>query len=146
MAKEIYSPSKPFNEQIRELIKLTHPKEGPITVSPFGKRFKVQRDHNYWKDFSELTCTDGIGTKGLLHWKMNTLQYGVQDAFAMVVDDLIEGGFVPVTLQNHIQMQEEEQSKIFTAIKSLVELATSNKWRYADRKFNPIIISGGKQR
>lgn len=140
----MYNTSKPFNEQIRGLIKSTHPKQGPIRLSRFGKRFKVYRDQGYWKDFSELTCTDGIGTKGLLHWKMNTLHYGVQDAFAMVVDDLIEGGFVPVMLQNHVQMQEEKESKIFTVIKSLVELAKTNKWRYAEKRFNPIIISGGE--
>lgn len=144
MKKDLYNTSKPFNEQIRELIKSTHPKQGPIRLSQFGKRFKVCRDQSYWKDFSELTCTDGIGTKGLLHWKMNTLQYGAQDAFAMVVDDLIEGGFVPVTLQDHIQMQEEERSRILTVTKSLVRLAKANKWKYAEKRFNPIIISGGE--
>ncbi|HUB92807.1 MAG TPA: AIR synthase-related protein [Candidatus Saccharimonadales bacterium] len=144
MAKEIYNPSKPFNDEIRALIKSTHPSKGPIKVSPFGKRFMVDRDPEYWKDFSELTGTDGIGTKGLLHWQMNTLNYGVQDAFAMVVDDLIEGGFVPVMLQNHIMMQEEDPGKILTAIKSLVELCIGNKWEYAEGKSNPIIISGGE--
>jgi phosphoribosylformylglycinamidine cyclo-ligase len=144
MEKDLYNPSKPFNEQTRELIKSTQPTKGPIIVSAFGKRFKVDRDPNYWKDFSELTSTDGIGTKGLLHWKMNTLSYGVQDAFAMVVDDLIEGGFIPVILQNHIMMEEEDTVKIHAIIKSLVELCQNNKWEYASNKFNPIIISGGE--
>ena len=51
---------------------------------------------------------------------MNTLGYGVQGAFAMVVDDLIEGGFIPVILQNHIMMEEEDTAKILTVIKTLV--------------------------
>jgi phosphoribosylformylglycinamidine cyclo-ligase len=144
MEKDLYNPSKPFNEQIRMLIKSTQPTKGPIIVSPFGKRFKVDRDSAYWKGFLELTSTDGIGTKGLLHWKMNTLGYGVQDAFAMVVDDLIEGGFVPVILQNHIMVEEEDTAKILTVIKTLVDLCQNNKWEYADNKFNPIIISGGE--
>lgn len=143
MKSDLYDPSKSFNARIRELIKSTHPKEGPIVVSPFGKRFKIDRDYAYWKDFSELTSTDGIGTKALLHWQMNTFAYGAQDAFAMVVDDLIEGGFVPVTMQNHIQMIEAPE-KVFTLIESLVKLCKNNRWRYAKDKFNPIIISGGE--
>ena len=140
---DLYDPSKSFNTQIRALISSTHPKEGPIVVSPFGKRFKIDRDYSYWKDFSELTSTDGIGTKALLHWQMGTFAYGAQDAFAMVVDDLIEGGFVPVTMQNHIQMVEAPQ-KVFALIESLVKLCESNRWEYAKGKSNPIIISGGE--
>lgn len=142
--KEIYNPTKPFNEQIRELIKSTHPKEGPIILSSLGKRFRVERDAAYWKDFYELTGTDGIGTKGLLHWKMNTLHYGVQDVFAMVVDDLIEGGYVPVMLQDHILIQEENQEKIFGIVKTLVDLSRKNEWKTTDNRSYPIIISGGE--
>lgn len=144
MEKDIYDPSKPFNVHIRELIKSTQPQEGPIVVSQFGKRFKIDRDQSYWKDFSELTGSDTIGTKALLHWKMNTMEYGAQDAFAMVVDDLIEGGFVPVMLQNQLLIQKEDQKKIFSAIEGLVKLCQNNKWKYAEDKFNPIIITGGE--
>ena len=140
----VYNPVKPFNERIRELIKSTHPSGGPIAVSPMGKRFKVRMDSAYWKDYYALTGTDGIGTKGLLHWRMNTMRYGAQDAFAMVVDDLIEGGYAPVTLQDHILMQEESQERIFAIIKALVELSKKNKWKAAGGKSYPIIISGGE--
>jgi phosphoribosylformylglycinamidine cyclo-ligase len=139
-----YNPSKPFNECIRELIATTHPKEGPILVSRMGKRFEINIDPEYLRDFSEMSCSDGIGTKGSLHWRMGTLRNGVQDAFAMVVDDLIEGGFVPVLLQNHIQIQEENEEKILSLIDALVKLSKENKWEYADNKSNPIIISGGE--
>lgn len=106
-----YDPTKPFIKQITELIRSTHPKEGPVTVTPFGKRFMVEMDERYWGGFCELTSNDGIGTKADVEWrmsrriknrlhqKMNTVQNGAQDAFAMVVDDLIEGNFRPVKLR-----------------------------------------------
>ena len=144
MKKDIYDPSKPFNERIRSLIKSTQPKDGPITVSQFGKRFKIDRDHHYWKDFYELTGSDTVGTKGALHWKMNTMEYCIQDAFAMVVDDLIEGGFIPVILQNQILFQEEDHDRILKTVEGLVKLCEANKWKYSENKSNPIIISGGE--
>lgn len=142
--KEIYDPSKPFNEQIRSLIGSTQSSTGPILVTPFGKRFKVERDESYWKGCYELTGSDTVGTKAALHWKMNTLDYAVQDAFAMVVDDLIEGGFVPFILQNQILLSEEDQERILAIVSKLVELCMENKWNYAKGKSNPIIISGGE--
>ena len=69
--------------------------------------------------FYEMHCTDGIGTKALLHWQMGTENYGAQDAFAMVVDDLIEGGYVPVSFQDHIQVQEEKPESIFKIVKGI---------------------------
>jgi phosphoribosylformylglycinamidine cyclo-ligase len=143
-SKEPYNPSKPFNERIRELITSTHPKEGPILVSRMGKRFEINVDPEYLRGFSEMSCSDGIGTKGSLHWRMGTLKNGVHDAFAMVVDDLIEGGFIPVLLQNHIQIQEEDEKKILSVVEALVKLSKGNRWEYAKGKSNPIIISGGE--
>jgi len=139
----MYDPRKPFNEQIRELIKSTHPAEGPIVVRPFGKRFQVERDASYWSNFYELTSSDGIGTKGMLHWKMNTLQNGVQDAFAMVVDDLIEGGYIPALLQDHIMLQEEDKDRALLATRTLVDLCMKNKWVSGKDSF-PIAITGGE--
>jgi phosphoribosylformylglycinamidine cyclo-ligase len=144
LRNDVYDPTKPFNEQTRSLIVSTHPQEGPIVVKPFGKRFNVERDAAYWKDFLELSGTDGIGTKGLLHWKMGTEHYGVQDAFAMVVDDLIEGGYIPVLLQDHILMQTEDKDRILKAVKALTDLAVSNQWQTLDGKRYPMIITGGE--
>lgn len=139
----IYDPAKPFNDQIRKQIEATHPKTGPLVVEPQGKRFKMIRDWDYWKGHEELTGTDGIGTKGLLHWKMGTLHYGAQDAFAMVVDDLIEGGYVPVHFQDHILMQEENQERIFQITKALVVLSIKNPWK-TDEVERPMIMTGGE--
>ena len=143
MTKEIYDPKKPFNEKIRELIRSTQPENGPIRVKQFGKRFAVERDAEYWKDYIELTGSDTVGTKGLLHWQMNTMEYAAQDAFAMVVDDLIEGGFVPAILQNQILMQEEDERRILDVVEGLTKLCLQNRWKHGEGD-SPIIISGGE--
>ncbi len=144
LRREICDPTKPFNDQIRRLIVSTHPSDGPIIVVPFGKRFKTIRDAARWKNYDELTGTDGIGTKGLLHWLMGTEQHGAQDVFAMVMDDLIEGGYCPYTFQDHILIQEEDQDRIFKITRALTGLAIENSWRAPDGKVRPIIISGGE--
>lgn len=140
----VYDPTKPFNQQIRKLIASTHSEDGPIRVRPFGKRFVVEKASRL-SMFSELQGTDGIGTKGLLHWKMGTEEHGVQDAFAMVVDDLIESGHIPVMLQDHIQIQEEDQSRIIKIVSRLAELCIENGWEsLTDRIVRPIAITGGE--
>lgn len=141
---ELYNPSKPFNDQIRSLIRSTHPTSGPITVAPAGKRFEVERDPDFVGLMREQECTDGIGTKGLLHWKMNTVADGAQDVFAMVVDDLIEGGYVPFKLQDHVMIQEENTERIFSIISGLVRLAKENSWEYPGNAPTPIAITGGE--
>ena len=112
MKKDIYDPTKPFNDQVRRLIQSTHPREGPIILKPHGKRFKKVKDADFWRNYDDMEGTDGIGTKGYLHWLQNTVENGVQDVFWMVADDLIEGGFIPVHLQDHILMQEEDEERI----------------------------------
>lgn len=143
MHDDIYDPTKPFNEQIRKLIRDTHPQEGPLVLVPHGKRFRKIRDHEYWKDFYEQDATDGIGTKGLLHWLMDTVEYGVQDVCAMVWDDQIESNFVPVHLQDHILMQEENEARIFRITRKLRDLCAQNPWE-ADGKKYPVVITGGE--
>jgi phosphoribosylaminoimidazole synthetase len=142
-AEKVYDPAKPYNKQIRELITQTHPKDGPITVTPLGKRFSVTKA-GVFDNCSELTGVDGIGTKGLLHWQMGTMEAGAQDAFAMVVDDLIESGHMPVLMQDHIQIQEENHEKIYRIVKGLVDLAKANPWNIEDATKYPIVINGGE--
>lgn len=123
-AREIYDPTKPFNHEIRRLIESTHRGDGPFVVRPLGKRFEI--DDSGLSGHSKMPAADGIGTKGLLHWKMNTMEHGAQDAFAMVIDDLMESGHIPVWFLDHIQMQEENQERIFRIIRSLVGLSRDN--------------------
>ena len=142
--KEVYDPTKPFNEMIRSLIASTHQDGWPMQVKQFGKRFVMIEDSDYWRGYSRMHSNDGIGTKGWLHWLMRTEEHGVHDAFAMVVDDLIESGHVPVYLLDHLQMQEEDGGRIFKIAKELTDLAVSNPWQTANGQMRPIIIAGGE--
>ena len=144
MQRNIYDPTKPFNEQIRRLIQDTHPQDGPIIIRPHGKRFRRMMDNDYWKDYDTQDATDGIGTKGLLHWLMGTHSDGVQGVFAMVMDDLMEGGFIPVYLQDHILIQEENDRHIFSLTGKLRDLCVQNPWETSDGRVYPIIITGGE--
>jgi phosphoribosylaminoimidazole (AIR) synthetase len=147
----MYDPTKPFNEQIRKLIQDTHPKDGPILLRPHGKRFSIHKDPDYWKDYDEQRATDGIGTKGYLHWLMFKLtgdvRYvarGAHDAAAMAWDDLIEGGYEPYELQDHVMMQKEREDAIYSLIKELRDLCIQNSWEVIPGKNIPIAISGGE--
>ena len=144
MRREPYDPMKPFNEQVKTLIASTHRGGWPMVVNPLGKRFVVARDPEYWKNYTEMSCADGMETKGLLHWLMRTEQYGVRDAFAMVVDDLIESGHIPTYLLDHIQMQEEDRGRILKIVRELTDLAIGNPWQTEAGRRRPMIILGGE--
>jgi len=137
-------PTKPFNEQTLQLIQDTHPIDGPITLEKVGRRFSIKKDPEYWKNFEEQRASDGIGTKGKLHWQMRTFSYGTQDAAAMVFDDLIEGGFTPYEMQNHIIVQEEDREAIYSIVKSLRDICLKYRWKVDENNYNPVIISGGE--
>jgi len=140
----VYDPTQQFNEQLRALFHDTHPQEGPLVVVPHGKRFRRLIDHNYWKDFDVQETTDGMGTKGYFHWLMDTLEYGVQDAFAMPTGDNIEGGFIPIHLQSHLLIQQQDEEKILRIIKKLRDLCVENAWKTLDGRNYPIAITGGE--
>ncbi len=141
---EPYDPKKPFNEQIKQIIKSTHPDDSIIQVKQIGKRFKVIMDPKFMGLFQRLSGTDGIGTKAKLHSDMRTFSNGAQDAVAMVFDDLIEYGFEPVELQDHILMQTEDNEAIFELTNSLKDLCIKNAWTAPWKTTYPVIITGGE--
>jgi phosphoribosylformylglycinamidine cyclo-ligase len=123
----IYDPIKPFNVNIRGAISQTHQSDGPLIVIPHGKRFMMEMDPNFIANHYRQVAADGIGTKALIHYIMRTEHLGAQDAFAMVMDDLIEGGYNPLSFVDHIQMQEENKLRMLSIVNSLVGLATKHK-------------------
>ncbi len=140
-----YDPTKPFNEQTREIIKATHSLEGPFVVKPDGKRFRVERDSQYWSRYSEASAVDGIGTKGLLHYRMGTQKEGAKDVFAMVADDLAESGRVIIPqMVDHIIIQREDHAKIFGIVQGLADLSKEHAWKAEDGKAYPIAIVAGE--
>ncbi len=141
-----YRQEKPFNERIRELIRDTHTVNGPLSVIKRGKRFEVIRNPVTWRVSGELTATDGIGTKGMLHWIKDSMENAAVDAFAMVTNDLAEGGYLPFMLQDHIIMQKEDEGKILRLVNKLVSLCLSSRWPWPQdhTTVSPIAITGGE--
>jgi phosphoribosylformylglycinamidine cyclo-ligase len=139
-----YNPTKPFNVQIRSIIETTHSNSGPIIVKQEGKRYIIEKDSAYFVGLNEKHAVDGIGTKGKLHFDANTPHYGARDAFAMSIDDLIEGGYTPMMVQDHIQMQEEDTTKIFKTVREIAKLCVQNKWSTPSGASYPIAITAGE--
>ncbi len=122
-----YNTTKPFTEKILRLIQETWPKSGPFRIERVKNQVIIRKNPKNWKDYLEVDKTDGIGTKGSLHWRMKTFSFAVQDAFAMNANDLIRIGAEPYRLQNHIMLQEENEEVILSIIKSLAVLCKRYK-------------------
>jgi len=120
----MYSPEKPFKEQILALVKQTW--ETPFVSIQNGaikRRF----------DYPEIDHTDGIGTKGYYHWQKQTWKNAVLDSLAMNLNDLSTYRARAYKLQNHILIPEEDE-RLLAIIKLLSE----------ECKKRNIAISGGE--
>ena len=108
-----YNPEKTFSQKILDNISSTwqgqiNQENGyPIIKGAFG----------YFMEH----C-DGVGTKGLLHWKNGTYAAAAIDAFAMNANDLAILGFKPLTLKCHLLIQEEREDIILELTRKLSEL------------------------
>ncbi len=142
----VYDPAKPFNAQTRMLIKKTQPDHGPIKVIQRGKRFvKVTDSAALGRQYADMEqpVADGIGTKGALHWKMGTMNEAARDAMAMTLDDLGEGGYVPMWLSNVAIFQKEMPERIHAVVGEIVRVCMANKWEFEGHHY-PIVITGGE--
>jgi len=114
-------------EKIIKMIQETWPISSPFSVEKVKNQTLIKKDPAFWKDYLEIDRTDGIGTKGLLHWKQKTFSFAAQDAFAMNANDVIKIGAEPYRLQDHIIIEEENDDAIFSIVKSLVDLCKKYK-------------------
>lgn len=146
MSKIFYDPTKPFGEQIREIIEKTHPRKDieEIKVRRIGKRYAIRETSPFWNGLEKMTTTDGTGTKGSVIWKMGSFNTSGSNPFAMTVDDLYEHNFEPYKLQSHLIFQEENRDGILDAISSLKDLCLEFKWKSPCGTLLPIIVSGGE--
>lgn len=110
----MYNSAKPYKEDILRLIKRTwltpyiSIKDGIYPL--FRKKF----------DYPEVDHTDGIGTKGIYHWKMRTFRNAVLDALAMNLSDLAMVRAVPYKLQCHLILPEDDHNAILEIMENLV--------------------------
>ncbi len=124
----MYDPTKPYKKQIIKLISETW--DNPYisikkSIYPIiTKKFNLP----------EVDHSDGIGTKGIYHWKKRTFKNAVLDALAMNLNDLSMMRAIPYKLQNHIIIPKDDQKAIFEIIKSLSKECKKRK----------IAITGGE--
>lgn len=109
----MYNPTKPYKHQILKLIESTW--KTPYVKVERGLYPIVTRKFSGL----EIQHTDGIGTKGLYHWKKRTFRNAVLDALAMNLNDLAMVGAIPYTLQNHIVLPKDDHKAILEIVKAL---------------------------
>lgn len=124
----MYDPTKPYKKQILEAIQQT-----------WDTKYVNVRKNIYptiEKKFSypEVDHTDGIGTKGIFHWKKRTFRNACLDALAMNLNDLALIRAIPYKLQNHIILPEDDKEAILELIRVLSE----------ECKKRDIAITGGE--
>ncbi|MDP4000784.1 MAG: AIR synthase-related protein [bacterium] len=117
----MYNPAKPYKYQILKLIESTwdtpYVKVEKGLYPIFKKKFS----------FLEIQHTDGIGTKGLYHWKKKTFRNAVLDALAMNLNDLAMVGAIPYAIQNHIVLPKDNHGAILDIVKNLANECRKRK-------------------
>jgi len=124
----MYNPTKPYKKQILELIKQTW--ETPYVSIREGIYPIIEKKFSY----REVDHTDGIGTKGIYHWRQRTFRNASLDALAMNFNDLALMRARPYKLQNHILIPEDDRKAILEILGTLSE----------ECKKRDIAITGGE--
>lgn len=117
----MYDPSKPYKKEILKLIESTW--NTPFVTVRRGLYPTFTRTF----DLPEVQHTDGIGTKGVLHWKYRTFDSAVIDALAMNLNDLAMVGATAYTLQNHIVLPKDDHLAILEIVRTLVRECKKRK-------------------
>jgi len=125
----MYDPTKPYKTAIKELIRKTW-KDNPYLDVRDGYYVEFIKKHSG----AEVDHTDGIGTKGVVHWNRRTLKEAAQDVLAMNVNDLVLCGAKPYKAQVHLMLPQDDHRAIEEIMIHLSDLC-------ADRK---IAITGGE--
>ncbi len=121
----MYNPIKPYKSKIIKLIKKTW--DTPY-VSIKNGVIKKKFSH------PEVNHTDGIGTKGIYHWRKQSLKNAVIDALAMNLNDLAVMRATPYAVIDHLFLPKDDNKIILEIIRDLSREC---------RKRN-IAISGGE--
>ena len=65
--------------------------------------------------------TDGIGTKGVYHWRQRTFRNAVLDALAMNLNDMAVIRAKATGLHNHIMIPQDDEEAILEIVDNLAE-------------------------
>jgi len=103
----MYDSTKPYRKEILELIRKT-----------WDTPFISVKDNVVKKKFSlpEFAHSDGIGTKGIYHWKKKTFKNAVLDALAMNLNDMLITNARPYAILNHLFLPKDNKKAILEII------------------------------
>lgn len=118
-----YNPTKPYKDKILKLIRQTW------NTPYISVKQAIYPVFNRKFNYPEVDHTDGIGTKGIYHWRERSFENAVLDALAMNLNDLAMVRATPYKLQCHISLPRDDQKAIFTIMNSLV--AQCKKYKIA---------------
>lgn len=115
-----YDPTKPWTERIPELVERTRTNAWALEFASDGRyRWTVDGLHH--------DSADGIGTKGVYHWKARTLRAAAQDAAAMNFNDLAIERVRPAKLVNEISLPKDDGEAIVEVIGTLAEISADHQ-------------------
>ncbi len=117
----MYNPAKPYKHELLRLIESTW--KTPY-VSVRSGVYPIIR-----KKFSglEIQHADGIGTKGVYHWKKRSFKSAVIDAFAMNANDLAMAGARPYAAVDHITTSDMGEKSALAIVRALATLCKEHK-------------------
>ena len=117
----MYEPSKPYKHELLRLIESTW-KTPYVMVRP-GVSPIIE------KKFTglEIQHADGVGTKGVYHWRKKTFKSAVIDAFAMNVNDLAMAGATPYAAVDHITTCDMGDKTALALVRALAALCKKHR-------------------
>lgn len=115
-----YDTTKPYMQEIERLVKTTwdisHLSINGGCISMKDRRYRIDIYH-----------VDGIGTKGIDHWRMRTFAAAVQDALAMNLNDFALLRALPFGICDHIFLPEDDHCALLEIVKSLAQQCRSRQ-------------------
>ncbi|MDP2594100.1 MAG: AIR synthase-related protein [bacterium] len=112
----MYDPAKPYKNELLMLIEDTW--QTPYVSVKSGVYPIIK------KKFSglEIQHADGIGTKGVYHWRKKSFKNAVIDAFAMNANDLAMAGATPYAAVDHITTSDMGDTTVLAIVRALAVL------------------------
>jgi phosphoribosylformylglycinamidine cyclo-ligase len=114
----MYDSTKPYKNQILKLIEKTW--KTPYLSVKNG----VFKKKLYWPEYCH---SDGIGTKGIYHWRKRSFRNAVLDALAMNLNDFLLMRAKPYAILNHLLLPKDDRRAILEIIGNLTRECKKRK-------------------
>ncbi|MDP3779341.1 MAG: AIR synthase-related protein [bacterium] len=111
----MYDTTKPYNEEIKRLIRTTW-NTRYVRVDKYGTR----RKHGAPKG-PAWRHVDGIGTKGEDHWRERTFCAAVQDVLAMNLNDFARDRCIPFEVCDHIFLPTDDHGVMIDLVSHMAD-------------------------